>query len=118
MKDLKGSGLADRLASAAGAKAALMAKFKPRAAVTAPRGNSRAEIREAGLATVRQARADLKANAKLAAAARVVAGQAAIVASEAEALAAKRGARKERKQLTKAEAQTKRDARYAARIAR
>jgi hypothetical protein len=37
---------------------------------------------------------------------------------EAAALDAKRGERKERKALTKAEAQAKRDARYAARKAR
>ncbi|HZZ67179.1 MAG TPA: DUF6481 family protein [Phenylobacterium sp.] len=117
-KDLKGSGFTDRLASAAEAKAALLAKLKPKATVTAPPGESRAKILEAELATVRQRRAEAKANAKLAAEARVAADQAALVASEEEALAAKRGARKERKQLTKAEAQTKRDARYAARKAR
>lgn len=118
MKDLKGSGLTDRLATAAEAKAALMAKFKPKAAVTAPVGESRAQRRDAELATVRKDRADAKADARLAAEARAAALQAAVVAGEEEQLAAKRGARKERKQLTKAEAQAKRDARYAARKAR
>jgi hypothetical protein len=118
MRDLKGSGLTDRLASAAEAKAALVAKFKPKAAVTAPPGETRAEIRDAELTAVRQGRAEAKAAAQQASEDKAAARQAAVVAAEDEALAAKRGARKERKQLTKAEAQAKRDARYAARKAR
>jgi len=118
MKDLKGSGLADRLASAAGAKAALMAKFKPRAAVTAPPGETRTEMRHGELTAVRHSRADAKAAKRLASDERAAAQQAAVVQAEEEALAAKRGVRKARKQLTKAEAQAKRDARYAARKAR
>jgi hypothetical protein len=118
MKDLKGSGLTERLASAADAKAALIAKLKPKAAVTAPPGETRAAIREAELIAVRKGRAQAKVNARLASDERAAAAQAAIVATEEEALAAKRGARKERKQLTKGEAQAKRDARYAARKAK
>jgi len=118
MKDLKGSGLTERLASAADAKAALLAKFRPKAAVTAPPGETRAETRDAELAAVRQARTDAKVATRLASDERAAAEQAAVLVAEEEALAAKRGARKERKQLTKAEAQTKRDARYAARKAR
>ena len=118
MKDLKGSGLSERLASAADAKAALLAKFRPKPAVTAPSGETRAEIRNAEIAAVRQGRADAKAAARLASDERTAAKQAAVIVAEEQALAAKRGARKERKQLTKAEAQTKRDARYAARKAR
>lgn len=118
MKDLKGSGFADRLTAQAEAKAALLAKLKPKAAVTAPQGDSRAAIREAELKAVRQARADEKEAARIAAAEKAAAMQAAVVADEEAALAEKRGARKERKQLTKAEAQAKRDARYAARKAR
>jgi hypothetical protein len=118
MKDLKGSGLADRLASAAEAKAALLAKFKPKAAVAAPPGETRAQTRDAELAAVRQGRAEAKLAARAASDGRAAAAQAAVVLAEEEALAAKRGARKERKQLTKAEAQAKRDARYAARKAR
>ena len=118
MKDLKGSGLTDRLAAAAEAKAALLAKLKPKPTVTAPQGESRAATREAGLKAVRQARADDKEASRAASADKAAAVQAAIVAGEEAALAEKRGARKERKQLTKAEAQSKRDARYAARKAR
>lgn len=118
MKDLKGSGLTERLASAAQAKAALMAKFKPKAAVAAPPGGTRVELRNAELTAVRQGRADAKVAARLASDERAAAEQAAVLLAEEEALAAKRGARKERKQLTKTEAQAKRDARYAARKAR
>jgi len=118
MKDLKGSGLTDRLAAAAEAKAALLAKLKPKPTVTAPKFESRASTREAELKAVRQTRADEKEAARLASADKAAAVQAAIVAGEEAALAEKRGARKERKQLTKAEAQAKRDARYAARKAR
>ena len=118
MKDLKGSGLADRLASAAGAKAALMAKFRPKATVAAPPGETRAELRNAELTAVRQGRADAKTAARLATDERAAAEQATVLAAQEEALATKRGARKQRKQLTKTEAQAKRDARYAARKAR
>jgi hypothetical protein len=41
-----------------------------------------------------------------------------VAAAEAAALESRRGERKERKQLTKAEAKAKRDAKYAARKAR
>ena len=118
MKDLKGSGLTDRLAAAAEAKAALLAKMKPKAAVTAPQGETRAAAREAELKAVRQARADDKETQRQASADKVAAHAAALAADEEAALAEKRGLRKERKQLTKAEAQAKRDARYAARKAR
>jgi hypothetical protein len=118
MKDPKGSGLTDRLASAADAKAALMAKFKPKAAVTAPAGPTRTEARNAELAAVRHERIEARLAARTAAGEKAAAEQAAVLAAEEDALATKRGLRKERKQLTKAEAQAKRDARYAARKAR
>jgi len=118
MRDLKGSSLTDRLAAAAESKAALLAKMKPKPAVTAPPSESRAALREAELKAVRQARADDKEAARAVAADKVAAAAAAVAADEEAALAEKRGARKERKQLTKAEAQQKRDARYAARKAR
>jgi hypothetical protein len=117
-RDLKGSGLTDRLSAAADAKAALLAKLKPKPTVTAPPSESRAELREAELRAVRQARADEKEAARANAADKVASAAAAVAADEEAALAEKRGARKERKQLTKAEAQSKRDARYAARKAR
>jgi len=117
-RDLKGSSLNDRLSAAAAAKAALLAKLKPKTAVTAPPGGNRADAKAVELKAVRQARADEKEANRLAAAEAQAAVQAGFAAAEEAALAEKRGARKERKQLTKAEAQAKRDARYAARKAR
>jgi hypothetical protein len=118
MRDLKGSGLTDRLAAAAEAKAALLAKLKPKAAVTDPLFEERAAMREAELKDVRATRAAEKEAARQAAADARAADHAVVLAAEEAVLAEKRGARKERKQLTKAEAQSKRDARYAARKAR
>jgi hypothetical protein len=121
-RDLKGSGLTDRLAAAADAKAALLARLKPRPTVTDPLFEQRAALREAErkaeLLGIRAARADEKEATRQAAADAVAADRASIAAAEDAALAEKRGLRKERKQLTKAEAQSKRDARYAARKAR
>ncbi|MDB5436935.1 MAG: hypothetical protein JWR47_3192 [Phenylobacterium sp.] len=118
MRDLKGSSLTDRLASAAEAKAALLAKMKPKPTVTDPLFAEREAMRAAELKDVRAARAAEKAAAVQATADAHAEVQAGVAAAEEAALAEKRGARKERKQLTKAEAQSKRDARYAARKAR
>ncbi len=118
MRDLKGSGLTERLSAAAESKAALLAKLKPKPTVTAPPSASRAERRETELKAVRKERAQEKDAARTAASDKIAAAAAAVAASEEALLAEKRGARKERKQLTKAEAQSKRDARYAARKAR
>jgi hypothetical protein len=121
-KDLKGSGLTDRLSAAADAKAALLAKLKPKPTVTDPLFAERAALRETERKTelegVRAARADAKEVTRQAAEDARAADAASIQAAEDAALAEKRGARKERKQLTKVEAQAKRDARYAARKAR
>ena len=118
-RDLKGSGLTDRLSAAADAKAALLAKLKPKPTVTDPLFEQRAALRDAELNAelheVRTARADEKEAIRQAAADAAAADHAAMAAAQEAALAEKRGARKERKQLTKAEAQAKRDARYAAR---
>jgi len=118
MRDLKGSGLTDRLSAAAEAKAALLAKLKPKPTVTDPLFAERASMKAAELDEVRAARAVEKADAKQATADKIAAAEAAIAADEQAALDGKRGARKERKQLSKAEAKAKRDARYAARKAR
>lgn len=118
MKNALGDTFADRQKTAADAKAALVARFKPKPAVTDPTLKPRHERRAEELARVRQARTADKAARKQAqadAAAKLVAARA---AEEAAALEAKRGERKERKALTKAEAQTARDAKYAARKAR
>jgi hypothetical protein len=117
-KDLKGSGLTDRLAAAAEAKAALLAKLKPRPTVTDPLFAEREAMKAQDLKAVRAARAVEKAEAREAAADRVAAAAADVAAAEEAVLAEKRGARKERKQLSKDEAKAKRDAKYAARQAR
>ncbi len=106
MKDPLKTGFAERISAQQEAKKALVAKLKPKPMIQAEVFESREELRERELATVRQARAEAKEIARLAA--------------EAAALAeleAKRGDRKERKALTKAEQKTKRDAKYAARKA-
>jgi len=118
-RDLKGSGLTDRLSAAADAKAALLAKLKPQPTVTDPLFEQRTALRKAELEVeldqVRTTRANEKEATRQAAADAAAADHAAIAATHEAALAEKRGVRKERKQLTKAEAQAKRDARYAAR---
>jgi hypothetical protein len=118
MRDLKGSSLTDRLAAASEAKAALLAKMKPKEAVTDPLFEEREAMRAAELKAVREARAADKETARQVSADAHAAAAADVAAAEEAALAEKRGARKERKQLTKAESQAKRDARYAARKAR
>jgi hypothetical protein len=118
MNETQRTSVAERLKTSAEAKKALLAKFKPRPAVTDPLFSERAAMREAELEQARAARASAKA-AKLQAIAdnaeTARQDEAALVAA---ALDAKRGVRKERKALTKVEAKAKRDARYAARKAR
>jgi hypothetical protein len=118
MTELPKTGFAERLKTAAEAKQALLAKFKPKAAVTDPLFDQRDAMRAAELEGVRHRRAEARAAARQATldAQDAVRQQAADV--EAAALQARRGERKERKALTKAEAKAKRDARYAARKAR
>ena len=118
MTDFLKTGFADRLKTAADAKQALLAKFKPKTAVTDPLFDQRAEMREAELKQVREDRSAAKAAARQAVIDKQDAVRQSHAAVEAAALDAKRGERKERKALTKAEAKTKRDARYAARQAR
>ena len=111
-------GFAERRKTAAAARQALLASFKPRPARPAPHPIDGAAERAAELEQVRQDRALAKA-AKRDAAADAIAAQAlAEEEREAAALEAKRGARRERKALSAAEAKAKRDARYAARKAR
>jgi hypothetical protein len=75
-------------------------------------------MRAAELQRVRDERAAAKAEKKLAAAEAAETVRLADEATAAAALDAKRGERKERKALTKAEQKAKRDDRYAARKAR
>ena len=107
MKDPLKTGHAERLSAQADAKKALLAKLKPKPTVQAEHFESRDEIRQRELETVRTKRAEEKEAARLAAEER-----------EAADLDAKRAARKERKALTATEQKAKRDARYAARKSR
>ncbi|HEY8616870.1 DUF6481 family protein [Phenylobacterium sp.] len=102
----------------ADARKALLDKFKPRPTVTDPRIGERAADRAAELSRVREERTEARLARKQAAADAIAAAAEAVLAAEANALDLKRGERKERKALTKAEAKAKRDARYAARKAR
>ncbi len=108
----------DRLKTAADAKAALLAKFKPRVASVDPLFAERATLRAEELAQVRKVRSEAKAAVKQAAAEAEAAQIEAQAAFDANALTAKRGERKERKALSASDAKAKRDAKYAARKAR
>ena len=116
--DLDGASFSDRQQRAADAKAALLAKLRPKATVTNPEAPSRAAAKAEELEGVRKARSAAKVAKTEAAAAAVEAVLRSEEAVSAAALDAKRGERKERKALTKVEAKAKRDARYAARQAR
>jgi hypothetical protein len=118
MNETQKTGYAERLKTAADAKKALLEKFKAKPTVTDPLFAEREAMRKAELEQVRQERADAKAAAKQASADTEAARQQAEADVVASALDAKRGERKERKALTKAEAKAKRDARYAARKSR
>jgi hypothetical protein len=118
MTELQKTGFAERLKTASDAKKALLAKFKPKPAVTDPLFEERDAIRKAELVRVREERTAAKAAVKQAQADAEAAVRQSAADLEADELTAKRGERKERKALTKAEAKTKRDARYAARQAR
>jgi hypothetical protein len=118
MNEIQRTGFSERLKTAADAKKALLANFRPKPTVVAADFESTAARRTAELEQVRQARADAKVARKQAADAAVEAARLADENTVAAALDAKRGERKERKALTKAEAKAKRDARYAARKAR
>jgi len=117
-QDIAGAGFSDRLKRAADARQARLAKFRPQPTVTDPSAPSRAALRKAALDEVRRLRVEAKSARKLAAAQAIEATRLAQDSAAAAELDAKRGARKERKALTKAEAKAKRDSRYAARKAR
>ncbi len=107
-----------RLETAAAAKKLLLEKLRPKAAATDPLFAEREAMRAAELAEVRAARSEARAAAKQAIADAQEAAAQAQAAIEADALTAKRGARKERKALSAAEAKAARDAKYAARKSR
>jgi hypothetical protein len=118
MNEPHNTGFADRLKTASEAKRALMAKFQAKPMVTDPHHAERAARRAAELGKVREDRALARAAARQAAAEAKQAEVEAQAAIEAASLDAVRGARKQRKLLTKAEAKSARDAKYAARKAR
>lgn len=103
--DAKGAGLADRLKTAAQARQALLAKFRPKPAVVDPLFAERGVEAAAELKVVRAERQAARTVRKAA----------------ADAVAAETGQRAERKRAkvpTEAEAKDRRDARYAARKSR
>jgi len=112
------TGFAARLKTAASAKAALLAKFKPTAAAPDANFQSRADRRALDHAEAKKSRADAKAEKAAAKQAVTIVAEQAAAAAEAAALDGVRGERKERKALSKADAKAKRDARYAARQTR
>jgi hypothetical protein len=118
MNELQRTGFSERLKTAADAKKAMLANFRPKPTVTGEGVPERATLRAAELDRVRRERADAKAAKKAAAEAAEEAAREAEAAIAAAALEAKRGERRERKALTAAEQKAKRDARYAARKAR
>jgi hypothetical protein len=118
MNETQKTGFSERLKTASDAKAALLAKFRPKPNVADPLSSEREAMRKAEGKRTRQGHDAAKAATKQAAAEAKEAARltdAAVIEAE---LNAKRGERKDRKALTKAEAQAKRDARYAARKAR
>ena len=118
MNETQRTDFAERLKTAADARSALLAKLRPKPTVTAAQTPDRSALRAAELEQVRAARRQAKAEKQQAAADAQQAVQQADEAAAAALLDAKRGERKERKALTKAEQKTKRDLRYAARKAR
>ncbi len=118
MNETDRTSFSERLKTAAEAKKALMAGFRPKPSVVDPQFLERAAARKAELQQVRQTRTEEKAAKKQAVADALEAARLDAEASAAEALAHKRGVRKERKALSEADAKVKRDARYAARKSR
>ena len=111
MKQLANPGFNDRLTAAAEAKKAMLARFKPKPTVVADNLVDRAARREQELEAVRQARLEERERQKIERAASEEAPRAAAMAAEQAALEAKRNQRKERKQLEKMDAQSRRAAR-------
>ena len=101
MQDKIKSGFNDRLAAAAEARKAQLAKFKPKPAVIATEFRSREELKAEEREAFRLARQAAKEAAIADAAAR-----------EAAALEAKRSERKERKAAVKADQRARKSSRY------
>ena len=118
MREDQKTAFGERQKTAAAAKAALLAKFKPKPAATDPLHAERASMRKTEIDTARKER--LAAKAVIAQEALEAKAAAALLVDQQaeEALIALRGERKERKTLSKADAKAKRDAKYAARQSR
>ena len=111
MKQTVNPGFNDRLSAAADAKKAMLARFKPKPTVVAENHVDRATRRQQELESVRQLRAEEKERARVERAASEEAQRATALAADQAALEAKRNQRKERKQLEKMDAQSRRAAR-------
>lgn len=109
MQDLKNNSFQDRAAASAAAKQALLAKFKPKPAVTATEVVDRNVVREAELAAVRAARAEAKAAKEAAREAVEAERQQAVQKLADDSDAAKRAERKARKAAIKDAARAKRE---------
>jgi hypothetical protein len=107
----KNTGFADRLATAAEAKKALLEKFKPKPAVIDPNLETRDARRQAELEAIRVQRAAEKETARVQKAIKAEEARKAKLASDLAALEAKRTAIKSRKQNEKQDAQARRAAR-------
>jgi hypothetical protein len=118
MNEFQRTSFAERLKAAAEAKKAQLAAFRPKPSVVDPQPTDRASLKQAELVRVREERTAAKAAKKLAIAVAEEASRFSAASLADAATAERRGERKERKALTKAEAKVKRDARYAARKAR
>lgn len=114
MKHDQQTSYSERLTAAAEAKKALLAKFQPKPTVTAPVLVDRAAERAQELEAVRQARLEQREAARLAKLAAEEAARQTAFEAEQVALEAKRNERKERKQLMKQDAQSRRAARLEA----
>ena len=111
MKQTVNPGFNDRLTAAAEAKKAMLARFKPKPTVVADNLVDRATRRQQELEVVRVARAEEKEKQRVERAASEEAARQARLADEQALLDAKRSQRKERKQLEKMDAQSRRAAR-------
>ncbi len=114
MKQLANPGFNDRLTAAADAKKAMLARFKPKPTVVAETFVDRAALREQEREAVRVARVEEKERLRTERAAAEEAARVALLHDEQAILEAKRNERKERKQLQKMDAQSRRAQRLSA----
>lgn len=113
MKNSKLPDFSDRRNASADAKAAMLARFKPKPMVTAEAVPDRAAQKAAELEAVRAARAAEKEAARAARAKQEAEARKAQLAAEQAALEAKRAERKEWKQGKKQDAQSRKAERMA-----